>query len=152
MKKAPLISASPDTDTAKSILPPVNAKKTDSAEAKAENSQIRVIFRPENTARVVERSERPYRDRNDKDSRPDTRDSRGDRPRSDRPRSDRSDKNDKNRGDRRPGDDRPRSKDGGQRRDNPRFQGMDKDKDASQAPRPQRQSKPSSSFRINARL
>ena len=149
MKKAPLISASPDTDTAKSILPPVNAKKTDSAEAKAENSQIRVIFRPENTARVVERSERPYRDRNDKDSRPDTRDSRGDRPRSDRPRSDRSDKNDKNRGDRRPGDDRPRSKDGGQRRDNPRFQGMDKDKDASQAPRPQRQSKPSSSFRIN---
>lgn len=149
VKKAPLISASPDTDTAKSILPPVNAKKTDSAEAKAENSQIRVIFRPENTARVVERSERPYRDRNDKDSRPDTRDSRGDRPRSDRPRSDRSDKNDKNRGDRRPGDDRPRSKDGGQRRDNPRFQGMDKDKDASQAPRPQRQSKPSSSFRIN---
>ncbi len=148
-KKTPLISAAPDTNTAKSILPPINAKKIDSPETKTETAQIRVISRPENTARVVERAERPYRDRND--SRPDNkegnREGRGDRPRSDRPRTDR---NDKNRGDRRPNDDRPRSKDGsGQRRDNPRFQGMDKDKDASQAPRPQRQSKPSSSFRIS---
>lgn len=147
VKKAPLISAAPDANTAKSILPPVNARKIESPEVKTETSQIRVISRPEqNTARVVERAERPYRDRNDKDSRG------GDRPRSDRPRSDRNDRNrgdNGSRGDRRPGDDRPRSKDGSQRRDNNRFGGMDKDKDANQAPRPQRQSKPSSSFKIN---
>lgn len=160
VKKAPLISAAPDADTAKSILPPVNAKKIDSPEAKTETSQIRVISRPENTARIVERAERPYRDRNersDRDSRADARGDRGDRgergersdrPRSDRPRSDRPDRNDKSRGDRRPNDDRPRSKDGNQRGGS-RFGGMDKDKDANQAPRPQRQSKPSSSFRIN---
>lgn len=154
-KKAPLISASPDTNTAKSILPPVNAKKIDSPETKTETSQIRVISRPEqNTARIVERAERPYRDRNDRDSRGDNRGDRsdrgerGDRSRSDRPDRPRTDRNDKNRGDRRPGDDRPRSKDGNQRGGN-RFGGMDKDKDANQAPRPQRQSKPSSSFKIN---
>lgn len=154
-KKAPLISASPDTNTAKSILPPVTAKKIDSPETKTETSQIRVISRPEqNTARIVERAERPYRDRNDKDSRGDNRGDRsdrgerGDRSRSDRPDRPRTDRNDKNRGDRRPGDDRPRSKDGNQRGGN-RFGGMDKDKDANQAPRPQRQSKPSSSFKIN---
>lgn len=160
VKKAPLISAAPDADTAKSILPPVGAKKIDSPEAKSETSQIRVISRPENTARIVERAERPsYRDRNersDRDNRGDNRSDRGDRgergdrPRSDRPRSDkadRPDRNDKNRGDRRPND--ARNKDGNQRGGNNRFGGMDKDKDASQAPRPQRQSKPSSSFRIN---
>lgn len=149
-KKAPLISASPDANTAKSILPPVNAKKIDSPETKTETSQIRVISRPEqNTARIVERAERPYRDRNDSrgDNRGD-RGERGDRSRSDRPDRPRTDRNDKNRGDRRPGDDRPRNKDGNQKGGS-RFGGMDKDKDANQAPRPQRQSKPSSSFKIN---
>lgn len=163
VKKAPLISAAPDTNSAKSILPPVGARKIESPEIKSETSQIRVISRPENTARVVERAERPaYRnDRNERGESRGDRDSRGgDRSRSDRPDRPRGDRNDNrnrgdgrdnrgDRGDRRSNDDRPRGKDGGQRRDNNRFGGMDKDKDAAQAPRQQRQSKPSSSFKIN---
>ncbi len=128
-KKAPLASASPDSDSTKSILPPVGAKKAEPAEAKV--SQVRVISRPEqNTARVVERAE------------PKDRSERQDK--SDRPRGDRN--RDSRRSDGR--DDRPRGKDNASRRDAPRFQGMDKDKDAPQAPRPQKQSKPSS-FKMN---
>ncbi len=149
VKKAPLISAAPDSNSAKSILPPVGARKIESPETKSETSQIRVISRPENTARVVERADRPSY-RGDRNERGDGRG--GDRPRSDRPRGDRNDNRGRgdNRGDKggRPNDDRPRNKDG-QRRDNNRFGGMDKDKDAAQASRPQRQSKPSSSFKIN---
>lgn len=139
VKKAPLVSASPDADSTKSILPPVGAKKAEGQEAKT--SQVRVISRPEqNTARVVERPEQRERadrfDRNEKS---------GDRPRGDR--NDRS--GDRPRGDRQGRDERPRGKDNNQRGGNPRFQAMDKDKDApQQAPRTQKQSKPSS-FKMN---
>lgn len=134
-KKAPLVSASPDSDSTKSILPPVGAKKIESAEPKREASQVRVISRPEqNTARIVERPE--MRDRSERNDRPrqDKNDGRGDRNRDSRRQDGR--------------DDRNRSKDGGQRRDNARFQGMDKDKDAPQPQRQQKQSKPSS-FKMN---
>lgn len=139
IKKAPLVSAAPDSDAGKSILPPVNARiiTPENKEAKKEVSQVRVISRPEQqTARVIERS-----DKNERSDRPAKNDGRNDRNRNDG-------RNDRNRSDK-PRDDRPRGKDGGQRRDGGRFQDMDKDKDAPQQnARPQKQNKPSS-FKMN---
>ena len=139
-KKAPLVSAVPDNTATKSILPPVGTKKTEAPEAKKDISQVRVISRPEQGARIIERAERPNRsDRNE---------NRGDRnSRNDRaPRAD--NRNDRNRGERRQGDDRPRNANAPQRRDNPRFQGMDKDKDAPQQTARPKQNK-SPSFKMN---
>ncbi len=139
-KKAPLVSAVPDNTATKSILPPVGTKKTEAPEAKKDISQVRVISRPEQGARIIERAERPNRsDRNE---------NRGDRnSRNDRtPRAD--NRNDRNRGERRQGDDRLRNANAPQRRDNPRFQGMDKDKDAPQQTARPKQNK-SPSFKMN---
>lgn len=160
-KKAPAASATPDTDSAKSILPPAGQKVTkvenqdnrenkdnrdnreqknsrEQKEPRKEGSQVRVISRPEqNTARVIGRVENNRED-NNRD-----RDREGGRP------NFRRDGNRDNRDNNR--DDRPRNRDNNQRRDGGnRFQGgMDKDKDAPQQNnRPPRQNKPASSFRM----
>ena len=152
VKKAPAASAMPDSDSAKSILPPAGQKATkvenqeprasheqkntrDQKEPKKEGSQVRVISRPEqNTARVIGKAENNRNENRDRD---------GGKP------NFRRDGNRDNRDNNR--EDRPRNRDNNQRRDGGnRFQGgMDKDKDAPQQNnRPPRQNKPASSFRM----
>ncbi len=79
-KLAPAASATPDKDSAKSILPPAGSRATKVNNAMGEDIPVRIISRPEvNAAKVIERGsgERTFGDR--KDGQRDNRDGRDNR-------------------------------------------------------------------------